>query len=193
MKTIRVLTFTVGLLLAPALGSPQSTGPEWSVYFSPTGGATQAIVEELGRAKTSVLVEAYTFTSVPIAKALVEAHTRGVRVEVILDKSQRGFIHGVAAGPALIGSQYSAADFLAHSGISVLIDSEHAIAHSKAMVIDDQVVITGGFNFTKAAESQNAENLLVIHDPALAAKYTANWQVHAAHSTRYTGRQAPLL
>jgi phosphatidylserine/phosphatidylglycerophosphate/cardiolipin synthase-like enzyme len=193
MKATLVLALALGLLLSPALGSPQPAAPDWAVYFSPDGGATRAIVETLGRAQSTVLVQSYTFTSVPIAKALVEAHTRGVRVEVIMDKSQRGLIHGVVAGPALIGSQYSAADFLAHSGISVLIDSEHTIAHSKVMVIDDQVVITGSFNFTKAAESQNAENLLVIHDPALAVKYTANWQVHAAHSTRYSGRQVPAL
>ena len=46
----------------------------WAVYFSPDGGATAAIVEVLGRAKASVLVQAYSFTSAPIAKALVEAH-----------------------------------------------------------------------------------------------------------------------
>ena len=35
------------------------------------------------------------------------------------------------------------------------------------MVIDGQRVITGSFNFTAAAQSKNAENLLVIEDSAL--------------------------
>jgi phosphatidylserine/phosphatidylglycerophosphate/cardiolipin synthase-like enzyme len=194
LKTILTVTLTLGLILAPTLGvsgpalhhEPQADQP-WAVYFSPDGGATAAIVEVLGRAHETVLVQAYVFTSVPIAKALVEAHKRGVRVEVILDKGQRGLIHDAAVGP---GSQYSAADFLAHAGIPVLIDSEHAIAHNKVMVIDGSMVITGSFNFTKAAESQNAENLLVIHDPALATRYIENWQIHAGHSMRYTSRQA---
>jgi len=56
------------------------------------------------------------------------------------------------------------------------------------MVIDGEKVITGSFNFTKAAEEQNAENLLVIQDLPLAAKYLANWQAHAAHSEAYRGR-----
>lgn len=56
------------------------------------------------------------------------------------------------------------------------------------MVIDGETVITGSFTFTNAAEPQNAENLLLIHDPALAARYTANCQIHAAHSVRYAGR-----
>ena len=72
--------------------------------------------------------------------------------------------------------------------MSVKIDSEHAIAHNKVMVIDGETVITGSFNFTKAAEENNAENLLVIRDRTLAERYTKNWQEHAQHSEVYVGR-----
>ncbi len=50
------------------------------------------------------------------------------------------------------------------------------------------VGITGSFNFTKGAEDDNAENLLVIRSPALAAQYTRNWEAHAGHSQPYEGR-----
>jgi phosphatidylserine/phosphatidylglycerophosphate/cardiolipin synthase-like enzyme len=148
---------------------------KWSVYFSPQGGCTEAVVDALGRAKSTVLVQAYSFTSAPIAKALLDAHKRGVKVQVILDKSQRT-------------EKYSEADFLQHEGIPTFIDAKHAIAHNKIMVIDGQTVLTGSFNFTKAAEENNAENLLVIPDAALAAKYAANWQAHLAHSEPYLGK-----
>ena len=59
------------------------------VYFSPKGGTTQAIIKEINDAKSEILVQAYSFTSSPIAKALVDANKRGVKVEAILDKSQR--------------------------------------------------------------------------------------------------------
>lgn len=59
---------------------------------------------------------------------------------------------------------------------------ERAIAHNKVMIIDDRIVITGSFNFTKAAEEKNAENLLIIDSPALAAKYVANFEAHRKHS-----------
>jgi phosphatidylserine/phosphatidylglycerophosphate/cardiolipin synthase-like enzyme len=59
------------------------------------------------------------------------------------------------------------------------------IAHNKVMVIDGLIVITGSFNFTKAAEESNAENLLVIDDAQLAEKYAKNWQEHFAHSVPY--------
>ena len=155
--------------------SHPTTLPSIEVFFSPKGGCTEAVVKELNAAKTSVLVQAYSFTSTPIAKALLEAHKRRVKVEVVLDKSQRT-------------EKYSEADFLVNVGIPVRIDSQHAIAHDKVMVIDGATVITGSFNFTKNAEANNAENLLVIRSPELAAKYAANWKVHADHSETYLGR-----
>lgn len=145
------------------------------VYFSPQGGCTEAIVGEINKAKKEVLVQAYSFTSKPIAKALVNAHKRGVRTEIILDKSQRG-------------EKYSAADFTAHMGVPTYIDSVHAIAHNKIMIIDQETVITGSFNFTKAAEERNAENILIIKSNELAKEYLDNWKMHKAHSEKYEGR-----
>src|SRR5262249_381666 len=72
--------------------------------------------------------------------------------------------------------------FLEHADVRVLIDAQHAIAHNKIMIIDGQVIITGSFNFTKAAEQNNAENLVVLHNPAIAEQYVLNWEAHAAHS-----------
>jgi len=129
----------------------------------------------MDKAQSTVLVQAYSFTSYKIAMALLNAHKRGVKIEVILDKSQKS-------------DQYSSADFLANSGMSVKIDSEHAIAHNKVMVIDGETVITGSFNFTKAAEENNAENLLVIRDRELTERYKKNWEEHARHSEVYTGK-----
>src|ERR1035437_1609406 len=148
---------------------------EIQVYFSPQGGCTEAVVANLDKATNTVLVQAYSFTSAPIAKALVDAKKRGVKVQVILDKSQRT-------------ERYSSADFVQRAGIPTFIDAKHAIAHNKIMVIDGETILTGSFNFTKAAEEHNAENLLVIQDAALAAKYTANWQAHLKHSEAYQGK-----
>ena len=56
------------------------------------------------------------------------------------------------------------------------------------MVIDGREVLTSSFNFTKAAEDNNAENLLVIDDAEFAEQYTANRKRNLAHSQRYNGR-----
>lgn len=143
------------------------------VCFTPGQDCTGVIVAALNQARRTVLVQAYSFTSAPIANALVDAHKRGVDVRVILDKSQRS-------------ERYSSARFLVNSGIPAWIDDEVAIAHNKVVVIDETTVITGSFNFTKAAQEKNAENLLVLHDPELAAKYAANWDSRRRRSTPYS-------
>jgi len=133
------------------------------VYFSPNGGAQDAVVNEIGQAKREILVQAYSFTSAPIAKALVDARKRGVSITAILDKSNEK-------------AKYTAATFLENAGIPVYIDYRPAIAHSKIMIIDRTTIITGSFNFTKAAEHNNAENLLVLKkDPKLVAQYIQNF------------------
>jgi phosphatidylserine/phosphatidylglycerophosphate/cardiolipin synthase-like enzyme len=53
------------------------------------------------------------------------------------------------------------------------------------MIIDRETMITGSFNFTKAAEEKNAENLLIIRDKALAKVYTENWEKHKGYSEPY--------
>ena len=162
------------ILLALLLAATTNAA-EIQVLFSPKGGCTEAVTKSLSKAKSTVLIQAYSFTSAPIAQALVNAKKRGVNVQVILDKSQRT-------------EKYSSADFLRTAGIPTYIDAKHAIAHNKIIVIDSKTVLTGSFNFTKAAEDSNAENLLVIQDPALAAKYTTNWQAHLQHSDVYRGK-----
>jgi len=142
------------------------------VFFSPKGGCTEAIIAEIDQARTEILIQAYSFTSAPIAKALLEAHKRGVGVEAVLDKSQRT-------------ERYTSATFLFNAGIPTYIDDRHAIAHNKVIIIDGGIVITGSFNFTKAAEEKNAENLLIIRSEELARLYRENWILHRNHSEDY--------
>lgn len=181
-QTLRIAAAIIAIFLCVGLlvrfvnrqdSKPQDT--EWRVYFSPRGGCANAIVQKIGEAKDSVFVQAYSFTSEPIAKSLADAKKRGVTISVILDRDQQN-------------DQYSEANFLSRADIRTLIDGEHAINHNKVMVIDGVTVITGSFNFTMAAEEKNAENLLIIRDKALAQRYTENWYVHAAHSKPYVAK-----
>jgi phosphatidylserine/phosphatidylglycerophosphate/cardiolipin synthase-like enzyme len=179
-KSFLIIATLVFLSLPAFPSSPPAkdlilTNTPIQIYFSPNGGCTEAIVKELNGAKSEILVQAYSFTSKPIAKALVDAHKRGVKTEVILDKSN-------------IRDKYSAADFTAHMGIPTYIDSVHKIAHNKIMIIDRKVVITGSFNFTRAAEEGNAENLVIIRDKGVAQEYLQNWERHKGHSEVYRGR-----
>ena len=163
-----------GLVLAAAAGPLRAADlvlkdAPAHVYFSPQGGAEAALTAAIAKARQSILVLAYTFTSAPVAIALKAAHDRGVAVRVILDHSQRT-------------ERYSGLTYLVHAGIPAWIDAAHPIAHNKVMVIDGRTVVTGSFNFTRAAEQKNAENLLIIECPELADLYARNWELHRGHS-----------
>ena len=171
---VTFLSLILWAVLLPPITLPQENPTTWEVCFSPHGECTNAIISELNEAKNSALVQAYSFTSAPIAKALLDAFKRGVKVEVILDKREKT-------------QKSSKATFFFNAGIPTRIDAHHKAAHDKMMVVDGETVITGSFNFTNAAEKNNAENLLIIHDRKLAEKYVKNWQEHAQHSDVYVG------
>jgi phosphatidylserine/phosphatidylglycerophosphate/cardiolipin synthase-like enzyme len=186
LSNLGAATYPTSTYSPPAYGAP-NYGPQGygqpgygagdiACYFSPRGGCTDAVVNEIRQTRQQILVQAYSFTSQPIAAALVEAHNRGVQVVIVLDKSQKS-------------EQYSSADFVAHAGIPTLIDSAHQIAHNKIMLIDGQTIITGSFNFTSNAEQNNAENLLIIRGrPDLYQAYENNFRQHYGHSQQYQGR-----
>ena len=167
-KILLAVLLAVSFNASAALTVPATGRIE--VAFSPDAGTTELVVKTIDQARKFILVQAYSFTSAPIAQALAQAKERGVDVRVILDKSQKS-------------GRYTVVTYLKNHGIPTWIDSRHAIAHNKVMVIDGVTVITGSFNFTKAAETKNAENVIVLHDnPKLTAIYEANWFAHESHS-----------
>jgi phosphatidylserine/phosphatidylglycerophosphate/cardiolipin synthase-like enzyme len=172
MKKITTAILSILILSFAAVAAFAFQADITKVCFSPRGGCTDSIVDQINAAKSEILVQAHSFTSASIAKALLNAYKRGVKVEAILDKSQRK-------------EKYTSATFLANAGIPTFIDDKHAIAHNKVMVIDWETVITGSFNFTKAAEEKNAENLLIIRNKELAKMYLDNWMKHREHSEPY--------
>jgi len=143
--------------------------PAIAAHFSPKGGCAAAIVAEIAAARSEVLVMAYSFSCPDIASALIAAAGRGVHVMVLLDRSNEA-------------ETYSELGDLERHKVKVLIDACHAIAHNKVIIIDSRTVVTGSFNFTRQAEHENAENLLILRDNReLAARYRANFHTHREH------------
>jgi phosphatidylserine/phosphatidylglycerophosphate/cardiolipin synthase-like enzyme len=139
-------------------------------YFSPKGGCQAAIVRELMKARSEILVQAYSFTADPLTYALVEVKKQGVMVEIVLDKSNEV-------------DRYSDLKIFLEKGLEVKIDHEHAIAHNKIIIIDQKVIITGSYNFTNQAEGDNAENVVIIKgNPDLVRAYRNNFFAHRDHA-----------
>lgn len=142
------------------------------VYFSPKGGCTEAIIKNINKAKKTIQVQAYSFTSASIANALIEAKNNGKEILVILDDSN-------------LTDKYSLMSKLYDFKVPVIVDSKHKISHNKIIIIDEEIIITGSFNFSKSAEESNAENLLIINNKGLAKKYIDNFHYHESHSNSY--------
>ena len=131
--------------------------------FTPPSVCGTLIAQEIARAKESIYVQAYGLTSGIIVNQLIQAKNRGVKVQVLLDKSN-------------VSDKWSKMMDLVNANVSVRIDKVSGIAHNKVIIIDEQKVITGSFNFTNAADKRNAENVIIINNKSVAKEYLNNWQ-----------------
>jgi len=166
------LAFASGGRTLPARGSIE-------VVFSPEDGGEDALLRVIGAARQTLHVQAYVFTSRPIADALVRAHRRGVHVQVLADAQMNRRGKGNAL-PRLL-----------EAGVPVALETRYAAAHNKVLIADGGgpscVVATGSYNFTWSANKRNAENLLVLRDNCpLAAAYLDNWRRHREDATPVT-------
>lgn len=120
-----------------------------SVYFSPRRGAADQVIGFINRCNTYIDAAVYSITHDGIAQALMDAHTRGVKVRILTDASQAGM---------------SSADDekMEAVGIPVRRDTQSGSLHHKFVIGDESAVATGSFNWTKNADQRNAENFVVI-------------------------------
>lgn len=135
------------------------------VAFSPNAGAQALVVRVIESAQREINVMAYSFTSAPVAEALVKAVRRGVKVQVVAD-SEANMSGGGAA------KARSAMSLLVTAGASVKLVDAFAIHHDKVLIVDRRHVQTGSFNYSASAEKKNSENVLVLWDaPDVARLY----------------------
>jgi phosphatidylserine/phosphatidylglycerophosphate/cardiolipin synthase-like enzyme len=56
--------------------------------------------------------------------------------------------------------------------------------HHKVIVIDDETVITGSFNFSASADKSNDENVVILRNPDIARRFADEFQrVYGAAKT----------
>lgn len=132
---------------------PRIYGP----YFCPEDHCSNVVIYWVSRANKSIDLAMYSFTLDSIGDALIEAHKRGVAIRVIFERSQV--------------NQWSEYNRLKSAGIQVMLDENDNYMHNKFMVIDGKVVLTGSYNYSKQADAQNDENLIVIEDKGVAKAY----------------------
>ena len=165
--------------LTPQLAHASQRFPahgEIEVAFSPRDDTEKVLIDLIRSARKSLKVHAYVFTSRQIADAMVAAHRRGVKVEVLADAQMNRREKGNAIPRLLAG------------GVPVAFETRYNAAHNKVLIVDAEgpgcAVLTGSYNFTWSANNRNAENLLIVRGQcALARAYRDNWQRHRAEAT----------
>lgn len=166
-----VLGLTIAALGCGAMNWGDNDKPvQCEAVFSPGGGCESRIVAAIAEAKKTIRIQMYIFTSKRIGDAVAKAAKRGVNVELILDKSQEKMTYGLWR-------------VLRRDGVKVYFDADHDTANNKIVILDNHTVITGSYNFTKAAEEKNAENILIIRNGTdLVTAYLENFKEHLKHA-----------
>lgn len=155
-------------LFAPAPGF-SAAPPGVEACFTPDGKCIAAIVGEIAKARSTVRLQAYTFRSNVIADALLSTYKRGVKVEVIVDKSERS-------------EGFPPAALLSVSGVPVFVDGRHASARGHFIIVDGGTVVTGSASFTGAIGETESADLVIIRSREIAAMYDNNWKTHKEHA-----------
>jgi len=149
-------------------------GSTYQVCFTPDQNCTQEIIDLIHSAKSQIRMQIYSFTSKPIARALVQAKKSGIDVEIIYDHSDADNFNN---------KNFSLQPYLTKNHIPGFIDPIPGIAHNKVIIIDGEIIETGSFNYTKSAQDNNAENILIINSKPLAQAYLNNWNARRQEST----------
>ena len=146
----------------PKVFSSDSETPTLNVCFSPEGHCEKLALHVIQSAQKEILMQCYSFTSKPIADALIKAFQHGIHVRILFDKSQ-------------LTAPYSQIHRLKKYGIDVQLDSPQGLAHNKIIIVDSRKLISGSYNFSRSAHTRNAENMIFIQDKSFATIYKNKW------------------
>jgi len=169
IEVIGWLEDVVKLLAAQSASGPGSAVAE--SHFSPGESCPRRIAGFLGGAKKTLDICVFTITDDRISSAILESHRGGRRVRVITDDEKAA-------------DRGSDVDRLAKSGIPVRVDRSPAHMHHKFALADGSVLLTGSYNWTRSAASNNEENFVVTGDrrfvEAFARQFEKLWKSLAA-------------
>lgn len=143
-------------------------------YFAPEDRVMEKVLRAVSNADSYIHFMAYSFTDDDLSQAMITRTERGVIVEGIFETTGAD-------------TQYSECGRLLNRGLDVRLDGNPRTFHHKVIILDDETVILGSFNFSNNANTQNDENLLIIHDKNLASAYENQYQLMKSQAYTPTG------
>ena len=138
-------------------------GTQIENYFSTHDQPAKHIAAAVRHARRSIHFMAFSFTHDGIAQAMLDRAAAGVEVGGVFEKTQAASGH----------SEY---ERLRAAGLSVYFDGNPRNMHHKVIVIDGEIVVVGSFNFSESADKSNDENVLIIYNRSVAARFEEEYQ-----------------
>lgn len=132
------------------------------VFFSPKGGAQEALFAELEKAKKSIKFMTFSLTGAELQNTIIAKKKAGLNVEGVMDE-------------CLSRGQYSLLRPFKAANIYAIRDGNQALLHHKVFIIDDETVVTGSSNYSASAENNNNENTLIIKSKSIASLYNKEY------------------
>jgi phosphatidylserine/phosphatidylglycerophosphate/cardiolipin synthase-like enzyme len=134
-------------------------GTEVKTYFSPDDGVLNALVPLLSSAEKSIYFLSYSFTSNEMGDVVRQKAVDGLDVKGVMDAEQ------------VVSNQGTEYDLFKQAGMSVRLDGNEGLMHHKVFVIDGKIVAFGSYNFSKSAEENNDENLIIVYSEPIAQQF----------------------
>jgi phosphatidylserine/phosphatidylglycerophosphate/cardiolipin synthase-like enzyme len=135
---------------------------KYASYFCPEDNCKYKVVEELKLSEKSIYFMVFSFTDFDIADLLI-VKNKEVEIKGVLESKR-------------VNMQYNQYKKLVENDVNVRKDSNSFIMHHKVFIIDNNTVITGSYNPTKAGNTKNDENILIIKDKKVVSRYLKEFE-----------------
>lgn len=154
-----------------------------SALFAPDQKIGKKLKSLIDHEHETICVAAYMITDKRIAQALIAAHKRGVRVEVVVD-------------PGCVQDRSNKIGMLYEAGITVYVYVAkskgliRSLMHDKFVLFGNNIyhrsiVWTGSANFTCKADEVNQENIVVLDDHLVYKRFVEQFGLLKQRSERY--------
>lgn len=174
-----------------------SSGSRCKILFSPDDNIRKTLLALIDSEQEQILIAIFSLTDQKIVKSLIAAHKRGVRIELVADRSnaanQWNKVHTLAragipvhlypqetSGQCPEKGQEKCVGACTHTVYSIM---HHKFAVFTKTIDDRRLVFTGSYNFTNSASESNQENVVIIQEPAVAERYADHFQLLKKRAT----------
>ena len=134
-----------------------------SVYFAPNDKLEPRVIEQLTAASKTIRLAFFNIRLPAVKSLLIQKVKDGVDVHVLLDKKQQDLAYNTMAAE------------LTQAGVTVtLIENTLAVdatMHNKFALLDGKILMAGSANYSYTALNKSDEDLVVLEDAALVARY----------------------